>query len=559
MRKSYQVYFVVIIAGIFLSFPVMAEVSISSYPAWQAEYGNYPTGIAWVDINNDGWLDIVSGVGIDVIRRPNVAYYNYRGQLQSSPGWVSGDVEASCNVYTGDLDADGDQDLVICSLGNLYEGYPLESQVIYYNDDGFSQWPDWSSPLTNAFSCAMGDPDCDGDLDIVFAEGNNSAPYWGKSRIFFNEDGVFDTIAGWEVDNADFMNDVAFGDINNDGYIDLVLSGQDTGIWAFYNHEGTLETTPSWVTHETIGARQLEFGDIDNDGDLDLALAECGNSVNGFGYFLIFYNHNGVLETSPSWRSTRFSQPSCLALCDVDGDGDLDLAGGGWYCPAGIFENIDGALTENFVWSYSGGGWLQQLAWGDYDNDYLIDTVKTITAWDNRGLYYLDKRPVQKIDNVAHNGRPLLRSQYCYDLTEGWISIGETIEPGDEIVIQYTFSRDYDLAVTGSRINVFENLTHTGIPGDNDDRLPGATQLSQCYPNPFNNSTTIIYYLNQPSWISIDIYNISGQKLITLLDRYQAAGEYHITWNTDNFSSGIYLYKLETSTDSEIKKMVLLK
>jgi hypothetical protein len=558
MKLGYLIIAVALICSVAFASTLFAEIHMSAYPAWQAEQGNYPTGIAWVDIDNDGWLDIVSGVGLDLLARPDVAYFNIAGQLQSSPGWTSYDIAPSCNLYTGDLDNDGDQDLVVCSLGNLYEGYPLEPQVIYYNDNGFPQYPNWRSPLTNAFSCVMGDPDGDGDLDIVFAEGNNSAPYWAKTRMFINNGGVFDTIAGWETDNAYFMTDAAFGDIDNDGDLDLALTGQDVGVLVFYNHDGTLETSPSWETHTTIGGRDLEFGDVDNDGDLDLAMAECGNSVNGFGYFMIFYNNDGVLETSPSWLSIRYAQPSCLALADIDGDNDLDLAGGGWYCPAGIFENIDGELTTGYVWSYSGGGWLQHFAWGDYDNDDLIDTVKTITTADARSLYYVDKHPIQSLGYVKLDGRPLLRSQYCYDLREGWVSINADIDTGSTIEIAYAFSRDYDLVITGSRVSVFANETHTGI-AETDNDLPQTLSLSKCYPNPFNISTTISYTLNQASAVSIDIYNINGQKLATLLNEYQTAGEYRLIWNAAGLPSGIYFYKLNTEVQSETNKMVLLK
>ena len=83
----------------------------------------------------------------------------------------------------------------------------------------------------------------------------------------------------------------------------------------------------------------------------------------------LYLNNAGTLSKSPSWSCTLYSEPCCLALADADGDGDLDLAAGSWYGPPGVFENIGGTFTSNFVWFYSGVSNTQQVAWGDYDND----------------------------------------------------------------------------------------------------------------------------------------------------------------------------------------------
>jgi hypothetical protein len=93
---------------------------------------------------------------------------------------------------------------------------------------------------------------------------------------------------------------------------------------------------------------------------------------------------------------------------------------------------------------------------------------------------------------------------------------------------------------------------------------PAEFELTQNYPNPFNPETKIKYALKRTGHVTLNIYNILGEKVKTLLDRDQSAGFYQIDWDGKNdigkpVSSGIYLYKLEVNGFSEAKKMLLLK
>lgn len=84
------------------------------------------------------------------------------------------------------------------------------------------------------------------------------------------------------------------------------------------------------------------------------------------------------------------------------------------------------------------------------------------------------------------------------------------------------------------------------------------------YPNPFNPRTTINFSLNKKQKVNLSIYNIKGQKIKTLLNKKAEVGKHHIEWDgTDNndqaVSSGVYLYKLNTSYQTMTKRMILLK
>ena len=88
---------------------------------------------------------------------------------------------------------------------------------------------------------------------------------------------------------------------------------------------------------------------------------------------------------------------------------------------------------------------------------------------------------------------------------------------------------------------------------------PKEFELSQNYPNPFNPTTTINYAIHQPGMVVLKVYNIVGQEIQTLVNGYQAAGRYQVTLNSDYLSSGVYFYRLQSSGNTSMRKMVLLR
>jgi len=99
----------------------------------------------------------------------------------------------------------------------------------------------------------------------------------------------------------------------------------------------------------------------------------------------------------------------------------------------------------------------------------------------------------------------------------------------------------------------------TGIERLKSDMIPKTLKLHQNYPNPFNHETALYYELPNNSFVTLKIYDIVGQEVITLVNEKQPAGKYHLQWNASNLPSGIYLYNLHAGRFTEIKKMLLLR
>jgi len=98
---------------------------------------------------------------------------------------------------------------------------------------------------------------------------------------------------------------------------------------------------------------------------------------------------------------------------------------------------------------------------------------------------------------------------------------------------------------------------------EDEINLPDVFSLKQNYPNPFNPETVISYQIGVNQGLSehvdLSIYSLLGQKVATLVSEKQPSGIYQVTWDASEFSSGVYLYKLQCGNYVETKKMVLMR
>ena len=115
--------------------------------------------------------------------------------------------------------------------------------------------------------------------------------------------------------------------------------------------------------------------------------------------------------------------------------------------------------------------------------------------------------------------------------------------------------------VVGDNGTIFHTTTGgvTGIIDNSAKSLPNQFALEQNYPNPFNPTTNISYSLPRNGFVTLKVYDILGREVRTLVNEYEAAGSYNVTFNASNFASGVYIYQLRSGNFLATKKLLLMK
>jgi subtilisin family serine protease len=121
--------------------------------------------------------------------------------------------------------------------------------------------------------------------------------------------------------------------------------------------------------------------------------------------------------------------------------------------------------------------------------------------------------------------------------------------------------------VTGNDLNELKNNTISArnkyaatigiLPVGNE--LPLKYQLSQNYPNPFNPMTKIKFAIPKNDFVKLNVYDVLGREISTLINEKLSAGYYEIEFNAASYSSGIYFYRIQTNNFFDVKKMLLIK
>lgn len=114
-------------------------------------------------------------------------------------------------------------------------------------------------------------------------------------------------------------------------------------------------------------------------------------------------------------------------------------------------------------------------------------------------------------------------------------------------------------AGSGHTVALKPGATLTSIDGGNSTELPAKVNLLQNYPNPFNPVTTVEYILPNEAYVNLEVFNMLGQKVATLVNELQSPGVQKATFDATNLSSGMYLYRIQAGSYVETKKMMLIK
>lgn len=330
--------------------------------------GISPFDVALGDVDNDGDVDMViaNQGGNSITIRLNDGTGNYPTQAAGSP--LAG-IAGVTSVKLADVNNDGRLDLI--AMGNT------ANNVIVRLNSGGGNFTIGApgSPLTIGFNfpfaSAIADFDSDGDLDMAVA---NDV---GGNVIIRLNNGVGDfTLAAPGSPYAIAANTfgIAAGDVDNDGDIDIVASGLAAGAFVLLN-DGTGKFTvgPNYAGGTNVAA--LTLGDVNGDGFLDLVMAnQASNDVT----IRLNDGTGGFATQAPGSPLPMGTAPRAAVLGDIDGDGDLDLLIAN-NAPQGVNIRLNNG-SGNFVNVGANspitlGGLTKNIALADVDGDKDLDIV----------------------------------------------------------------------------------------------------------------------------------------------------------------------------------------
>ena len=169
------------------------------------------------------------------------------------------------------------------------------------------------------------------------------------------------------------------------------------------------------------------------------------------------------------------------------------------------------------------------------------------------------------LDSAAYGvnpGLPDVRDEQNGPLHDTSYAINTTINDGSSFVLGFFPWFDGGASTSKYLVLWFVRVYGTTSPAtgvEDANALPKEFKLDQNYPNPFNPTTTITFETPKSSFVTLNVYNLLGQKVAALVNQNMEAGSHSVNFDAANLPSGIYLYQLRTDNFNSIKKMTLLK
>jgi hypothetical protein len=282
----------------------------------------------------------------------------------------------------------------------------------------------------------------------------------------------------------------------------------------------------------------------------------------------VYFNQNGQGNMDAGGALAQaFTYPhdtwmDVEVICDLDSDiGEFWLNGVmiyTWVWSTGTFGTGELSLEAN---NFYGGG-TDGVPDYYFDNYMVVDLLvipvelTSFTAVDENGQVKLNWTTATELNNQMFEIQR--RSSEGEYITIGYVDgYGTTTEPQE-----YSFVDNS--ALTGKFFYRLKQFDFGGRYEYSDEieievTGPLAFKLEQNYPNPFNPSTLIKYSIPESGLVTLEVYNLLGEKISTLVNGVQQAGRYEVNFDASNLASGIYVYSLRAGSFNLVKKMLLMK
>ena len=548
---------------------------VSGWP----QHTNHTMGINSVglwDFDNDGVLEVF--VGSDRL-------YVWQGNGTSMPGFpanFSGSQYGTCSASSvGDIDGDGQPEIVL-------EGW---NYLNAFNLDG-TVCAGWPYPLTGAFGFSYSAPslvdiDNDGSVEIFCgcheSGGSYNGQLLGLDGNGTNLPGFPQPIQGWTYSTP------AIGDLDGDGGIEISLLCNSGLLYAFEANGSPMAGWPVMMGQYNCEAA-LAMVDIDNNGQMDVLFGNNGGGSNARYYC---YRADGTPHPDFPFTVNGATLPSCSAIADADGDGDLEIAHhvstgtvylwttpyqnaaaarpwpqphhdvqhtGNYHFGAAV-HNVSVALVPYgtpIVIPASGGSFSFNIAGTNNETASVSFQAWCMVTLPNGSQYgpvlgplnltlaaggSINRDRTQNVPGNAPSGNYTYRAYVGQYPSNVW----------DEDSFPFTKSAQSDWGSgAGDWMNSGESFAEV-------ETNPTTFTLLENYPNPFNPSTVIRFQLPEASRVKLSIYDLSGRLVATLANGWREAGNHQVTFDGSGLPSGVYLYRLQAGAFAASGKMLLLK
>ncbi len=204
--------------------------------------------------------------------------------------------------------------------------------------------------------------------------------------------------------------------------------------------------------------------------------------------------------------------------------------------------------TYNLQWSTSPGG-------GGVDTMYVNNAVAKVTnGWNSADSYAIDGYGTLLVHGTSYD---CLRLKSVEVENYTYKGFSYFTKSGVTLIVSSTKDQNDTGLVKVTGITVIKNDHATQV--SENKVIPTMFSLSQNYPNPFNPSTRIEFSLPTQEHVLLRVYDLLGRSVETLADGVLSEGPHGVVWTPNNRESGVYFYKLETSSSTIVRKLLYLK
>jgi len=513
------------------------------------------------DINKDGNLDVASSY-----QNGSVFFGNGDGTFYDAMyNLPTGGMAGLDGLSLGDVDNDGGMDLSYIDGGGVY---------VWVFDESTTQWVDYTNNLpVGSFEYShLYDMNVDGFCDVV-AGGSGNVEIW-----------LGDGTGNWSrAANYTILNDPSCsfetmnvgGDIDHNGYPDIVHLTDEGGIFSSYNHlrcykETSIPTSltcvpifpkggevfpvgserfTDWVsavpggqtsavtielsTSGAAGPWDLVAADIPNNGRLQWTIPEVTSSTDCYLRYTVISGIDTVTTTTPGAFTILGGSLDLVVSLEPLNPPIIIPAGGGSF-------DFTISVTNNELIPIGCNVWIDATL----PNGSTFGPIVNVPVSAPVGT--TERTKPQTVPANAPAG------QYSYNAYVG-------IYPSS---IWSSDSFDFEKSAVSDNGTVI-NDWWTSFSGFSDYTAEAEVaedyELVKVYPNPFNPVTTFSIQLPSSGQVNLSIFDFGGRKIATLIDGFRNGGIHQVTFDATGLPSGVYLYRLETELTIDSGKLVLLK